>query len=117
MSSITGIKFSAVAARTITSLVVDAQEWFVQTGRVERSAANTDLAKHMAEFFTEISKAPERSRRVSKPKMTAEEKEAKAAAKKEAQGEWGNPKRFQTADGKQHRSCIPKKDGSKGGYV
>ena len=49
--------------------------------------------------------------------MTAEEKEAKAAAKKEAQGEWGNPKRFQTADGKQHRSCIPKKDGSPGAWL
>ena len=115
--SITGIKFSTVAARTITSLVVDAQEWFVETGRIERSAANTDLAEHMAEFFAEISKLPERTRRVSKPKMTAEEKEAKAAAKKEAQGEWSNPKRFQTADGKQHRSCIPKKDGTPGAWL
>ena len=114
-TSFSGIKFSKGTQSTFKLIFESYQQWCVDTGRIPRSDAL--ITTHLDEFFAEVEKSPQRTRRAPASKLTPEEKEAKANAKKEAKGEWSNPKRFQTADGKQHRSCNSKKDGSPGAWL
>jgi colicin import membrane protein len=114
-TSFSGIKFSKGTQSTFKLIFESYQEWCVDTDRIPRS--DVLITTHLDEFFAEVEKPPQRTRRAPAAKLTLEEKAAKVNAKKAAKGEWGNPKRFQTVDGKQHRSCNSKKDGSPGAWL
>ena len=114
-TTLSGFTFKK-GAKIMCKAVFDSYlQWCVDTERCPRSTVFD--TSHLDEFFAEVEKPPQRTRRAAAAKLSPEEKEAKAAAKKAAKGEWSNPKRFQTEDGKQHRSCNTKKDGSPGAWL
>ena len=115
--SLTGVKFSKASKAFIKTFIVEAQQWMLDSGRIRSDETNPLITTHLDEFFAEVEKPIQRQRRAAAEKLTPEEKEAKAAARKASKGEWSNPKRFQTEDGKQHRSCNAKKDGSPGAWL